>query len=75
MSKMLVALTEPHWAVVARARRYITLSAHTLSGGPDKVALRRLLLALALVLMGACVGAVLLKALSLAAFRRGAAKR
>lgn len=60
-------------AIVARAQRYITLSAQTVGGGPDKLYLRRLLVALALLLLGACCGAVLLQVL-LGARRAAAAK-
>ena len=48
-------------AVVARAKRYISLRIQTVGGGPDKLALRRLLLVLTLALLGACFAALLFK--------------
>lgn len=49
--------------VVAKAQHWIGTAATTLGGGPDKLPLRRLLLALALTLVGACLGALLFKLL------------
>jgi hypothetical protein len=50
-------------AVVARAQQWISLSAHTLGGGRDKLALRRLLFALCVSLLAACACAALLRVL------------
>ena len=57
-------------AVVVRAERWISLSVRTLTSGPNKWALRSLLFALMLVLLGGCVCAALFRALSLALGKR-----
>ena len=56
-------------AVVARAKRYIALRVQTVGGGPDKLALRRLLLVLTIALLGACFAAVLLKVVTVIVHR------
>jgi len=54
---------------VARAKRYIALRVQTVGGGPDKLALRRLLLVLTIALLGACFAAVLLKVVTVIVHR------
>ena len=51
-------------AVVERARRWIALSVRTMSGGPDKLSLRILLMTLAVLLLGACIALACLAALA-----------
>ena len=62
-------------AAVARAQRYMAQSAHTLSGGPEKLALRRLLAALATGLLCACGAAVLFKVVMVLVHKGGHGKR
>ena len=58
--------------VVNRAQRWIANSAHTMSGGPDKVPLRRLLSLLTIALFGVCLGSALFNCITLAGGARSA---